>query len=249
MSFLKIALVFYSIPLRASLSSGSSRNTSMSVCVCLCTAGPTRSSSWRATLPGPSACPWPTWWKASQRTYTKCTPCPRWSRWGHEEAPPLFHGQPGVRDAHDRLLSPFRACTEWRTRSSWASPPSWVTTAWPTWSTWRWSPKRRSSWWRAPRPCGASRKSSLCEEHACDRPPPQVRPERPIVTHVLALPPSLSLYVRSYLKGSPSGADVEFKPLLKPSITKFVTHILTFSMFGEREDVCCLQRKRKAFTI
>lgn len=24
----------------------------------------------------------------------------------------LFHGQPIVRDTHDRLLSPFRACTE-----------------------------------------------------------------------------------------------------------------------------------------
>lgn len=68
-----------------SFRSGSSRGTSMSVC--LCTAGPTRSSSWRATLPGPSACLWLTWWKASQRTSTKCTPCPRWSRWGHEEEP------------------------------------------------------------------------------------------------------------------------------------------------------------------
>lgn len=65
--------------------SGSGRNTWVSVC--LCTAGPMRSSSWRATLPGPSVCLWPTWWKASQRTYTKCTPCPHWSRWGSEEEP------------------------------------------------------------------------------------------------------------------------------------------------------------------
>lgn len=67
------------------------------------------------------------------------------------------------------ILSPlFRACTEWRTRSSWASPASWATVAWPTWFTWRWSPKRRSSWWRAPRPCGASRRSWLCEERYSD---------------------------------------------------------------------------------
>lgn len=51
-----------------------------------CAAEPTRSSSWRATLPGPSACLWPTWWRASWRTCTRCTRCPRWSRWGASRA-------------------------------------------------------------------------------------------------------------------------------------------------------------------
>ena len=49
---------------------------------CVFTAEPTRLSSWRATPPGPSVCLWPTWWKVSPRTCTKCTLCPHWSRWG-----------------------------------------------------------------------------------------------------------------------------------------------------------------------
>lgn len=50
--------------------------------LCLCTTGPMRLSSWRATLPGPLVCLWPTWWKALLRTCTRCTLCPHWSRWG-----------------------------------------------------------------------------------------------------------------------------------------------------------------------
>ena len=62
------------------------------------------------------------------------------------------------------IPSSRRACTEWRTRSSWASLASWATAVWRMWSTWPWSLMRRSSWWRALRPCGESRRSSLCEK-------------------------------------------------------------------------------------
>lgn len=53
--------------------------------LCVCTAGPMRSSSWRAILPGPLVCLWLTWWKASWKTCTKCTLCPHLSRWGYSE--------------------------------------------------------------------------------------------------------------------------------------------------------------------
>lgn len=66
------------------------------------------------------------------------------------------------------LRSSSRACTEWRMRSSWASLVSWATAAWRMWSTWHWSPKRRSSWCRAPRPCGAYRRSSPCEQRSSE---------------------------------------------------------------------------------
>lgn len=64
------------------------------------------------------------------------------------------------------LRSSHRGCMESRMRSSWASRACWATAASQMWSTWRWSPRRRSSWWRALRPCGGCRRSSPCEEHS-----------------------------------------------------------------------------------
>lgn len=66
------------------------------------------------------------------------------------------------------LRSSHRGCMESRMRSSWASRACWATAASQMWSTWRWSPRRRSSWWRAPRPCGGCRRSSPCEEHSSE---------------------------------------------------------------------------------
>lgn len=62
----------------------------------------------------------------------------------------------------------YRACMEWRRKSSWASLVSWATVAWQMSFTWRWSLRRRSSWWRVLRPCGVYRRSSLCEKHVSE---------------------------------------------------------------------------------
>lgn len=148
----------------------------------VCTAGLMRLSSWRATLPGPLVCLWQTWWKASRRTCTKCTLCPLWSRWGdydvmkfivlitsHKHTVPVSNILKWPANRNLTVFpSSYRACTEWRTRSSSASPVSWATAAWQTWFTWHWSQRRSSSWWRALRPCGAYRRSSLCEEHSSE---------------------------------------------------------------------------------
>lgn len=69
---------------------------------------------------------------------------------------------------HTEHCSSDRACMEWRMRCSWASLVSWATAAWQMWFTWPWRPKRRSSCRRAPRPCGAYRRSSPCEEPSSD---------------------------------------------------------------------------------
>lgn len=162
------------------------------------TAGPTRLSNWRATLPGPLACLWLTWWKASWRTCTKCTLCPHWSRWGdweqaiHVLANPtwwnslyrlittniLYTSSNILKWSADLVVLPSsdRVCMEWRTRSSWASLVSWETTAWQMWFTWHWRMKSRNSWWRVLRPCGAYRRSSPCEERSFEFTSPLLKP-------------------------------------------------------------------------
>lgn len=193
MSFLKIGLIFYSISLtqRTFLRL---KQKHFHECVCLWTAGPTRSSSWRATLPGPSACLWPTWWKASQRTYTKCTPCPRWSRWGHEEAPPFSTGS-----RSNATLTTVCSRLSGLARSEGRGLPEHPL-----------RPGQQRPDRRDPHDAEARRGEAAGEE----RRDPVGRPERahyvrstPVTPsspprtsqrhHVLALPPSLSLYVCS----------------------------------------------------
>lgn len=70
-------------------------------------------------------------------------------------------------------LPHVRACTVWPKKSSWVSLACWVTAALRTLSKWPWSPMKRRSWRRAPRPCGACRRSSPSEklpseEHASE---------------------------------------------------------------------------------
>lgn len=79
-----------------------------------------------------------------------------------------------------------RACMEWRMRSSWASLVSWAAVAWRMSFTWHWSPTRRSSWIRAPRLCGAYRRSSPSEEHSSESSsPPWYHTEHCVVDSLL----------------------------------------------------------------
>ncbi len=64
------------------------------------------------------------------------------------------------------LLRIHRECMVWMKRSSSACLASWVTVAWQMLSTWPSSQKRRNSWWRALRPCGAFRRSWPCERRS-----------------------------------------------------------------------------------
>ncbi len=64
------------------------------------------------------------------------------------------------------LLCIYRECMVWLKRSSSACLASWVTTAWQMLSTWPSSQMRKSSWWRALRPCGAFRRSWPCERRS-----------------------------------------------------------------------------------